>query len=163
MQQIILNGLRAEQRIGGLLSKMREIVIKSGTYFDVARDYAITTLNSLLPEKSWVVSIKERQKRRTPKQRRSIFGPAYEAIMNATGYTKDEVHDWACKTYFGTKDVDIFGDIIKVPVRTTTINEEGKYDEISIEEHSQMYLLIQQKMAAMGIYVPDPGEHYDGN
>lgn len=129
---------------------MREIVIKSGTYFDVARDYAISTLNSLLPEKSWVVSIKERQKRRTDAQNRALWGVAYATIREATGNDTEDLHEYFLGEYFGWEEYDLLGMKRLRPIRRSR--------KLSTKEFMDFYMFVQARAAQIGIDVPNPGE-----
>ena len=97
-------------------------------------------------------------KTRTAKQRRSLFGAAYKAIMEFCGYRggaeKDELHRNMCGEYFGWRDDPMLG---RVPVRTTTHDERGQRNEISVGDALDMYAFIQQfAIEKIGCYVPDP-------
>ena len=97
-------------------------------------------------------------KTRTPKQRRALFGPAYKAIMEFCGYRggaeKDELHRNMCGEYFGWRDDPALG---RVPVRTTTRDERGQKNEISVADALDMYAFIQQfAIEKLACHVPDP-------
>lgn len=113
-------------------------------------------IDRLPATKSWRIEISEERPKRTDKQRRSLFGPAYKAIMEATGLRgsrdKDKLHSDLCGEYFGWHNAGI----TKVPVRTTTTNERGERDEISTMQALDMYAFVQQFAAEFGIFVPDP-------
>jgi hypothetical protein len=76
---------------------------------------------------------------RTSRQNRYLFAACYPPICEATGYTKEEVHEWVCGTHFGWTDRKVPktphnpNGIESVPVRTTTRDEFGKRDTVSKE------------------------------
>jgi hypothetical protein len=115
-------------------------------------------IDRLPANKSWVVSIEPFVKRRSKKQRCSLFGVAYGAIMEAMGLRgaaeKDDLHEFMCGEYFGWTEATPLKRAR--PVRTTTTNEAGERDEISTLKALDMYAFIQQRAAENGIDVPDP-------
>ena len=128
---------------------------------DARRDMVRANLHAFidrLPEsKSWRIEIKELRKERTDQQNHALFGVAYPALERATGYTKDELHEAFCKRFFGTVEkVDIFGEVQKVPYRTTTTGPDGRRDVIEPAEFARFYAMVQQVGADAGIDVPDP-------
>lgn len=111
-----------------------------------------------LPEdKPWQCVVERFVKKRSPKQRKALFAAAYAPIMEFMGLRgedeKKELHRFFCCEFFGEK-IDQLGR--RLPVRTTTRNEQGEHDEISTEVAGDMYAFIQQKAAEQGIDVPDP-------
>lgn len=118
-------------------------------------------LNRLPDDKSWEIEVRQYHKTRTDKQRRSLFGVAYKAIMDATGLRgardKDQLHENMCGEFFGWKAVPMLG---RVPVRTTTVNENGEKDEIDTNTALDMYEHIQRIAIEYGIDVPDPDPLY---
>jgi hypothetical protein len=117
---------------------------------------------SALPGKELRVEVCEYRKRRSAKQRGSLFGPAYGAIMEFCGYEGDrdkaELHRNMCGEFFGWRDDPVKG---RVPVRTTTVNEAGERDEIDTVVALKMYAFIQRfAVEQIGCYVPDPDPMY---
>lgn len=114
-------------------------------------------LDRLPKDKDWRIEVDREVKRRTDKQRNSLFGVAYKTIMESVGLRgsreKQELHTNLCGEYFGWRNDPFRG---RVPVRTTTTNEQGERDEISVERALDMYAFIQQRMAEYGIDVPNP-------
>lgn len=111
-----------------------------------------------LPEsQSWEVTIARHVKARSEKQRKALFGAAYKALMEFSGLQgsvdKDELHRFMCGEWFGW-DEDVFGN--RKPKRTTTKNEKGERDEISISEALDFYAFLQKRGAEVGCWVPDP-------
>jgi len=124
------------------------------------RDQIKTNLHAFidrLPEtKSWKVEIKEARKERTDPQNHALFGVAYPALEAATGFTKDELHTAFCKRFFGTVEVEIFGQVETRPYRTTTTGPDGKRDVIDAAKFSDFYAMVQMVGAEAGIDVPSP-------
>lgn len=108
--------------------------------------------------KSFDVVIKPHVQHRTDSQRAALFGVAEKAIAEFCGYRgardMERLHDAMCCGYFGEKTDPVLG---RIPIRTTTINERGDRDEISISDALDMYGWIQQWAAeTLGCFVPDP-------
>ncbi len=113
-------------------------------------------VDRLPAKKSWRVEIKEARKERSNDQNAALFGVAYPALTDATGYTPDELHAAFCMRFFGTSEVMVMGQRIARPVRTTTTNEAGERDVISTIDFARFYELVQQVGAEAGVDVPDP-------
>lgn len=111
-----------------------------------------------LPDtKSWEVEVSEYHPARSDKQRKSLFGVAYKAIMEQCGLQGDKekkrLHNDFCGDYFGWCDGGIG---TRRPVRTTTTNERGERDKISTLQALDMYAFIQRTAAEYGVDVPNP-------
>lgn len=115
-------------------------------------------IDRLPADKSWVVTVAPFVKKRSSKQRASLFAVAYGAIMEATGLRgaadKDDLHEFFCGEYWGWTEAT--GLMKSRPVRTTTTNEAGERDEISTLQALDMYAFIQKRALDNGIDVPDP-------
>lgn len=110
-----------------------------------------------LPEgKSWAVSIEKATRERTGKQNRSIFGPAYKALMEFSGLEGDadkkELHRFMCGEFFGWREHALG----RKPLRTTTTNDQGKRDVIDTDTALRFYAFLQRRGAEVGCYVPEP-------
>lgn len=108
--------------------------------------------------KSFDIVIKPHVERRSDKQRAALFGVAEKTIAEFCGYRGardlEELHRNLCGEYFGWKQDAMLG---RVPLRTTTFNEHGERDEISVADALDMYAWIQQFAAqTVGCWVPDP-------
>ena len=96
------------------------------------RDRAIELLANFvrhyLPGKELVVDVDEFVEERTDRQRRTLFGVAYKELMAQMGLAgereKDQLHEMMCGEYFGWRDAGAMGATARVPVRTTTRNED---------------------------------------
>jgi hypothetical protein len=118
-----------------------------------------------LPEaQAWEIEIRRHVKKRSDKQRRALFGAAYGALMEFCGLEgakeKEHLHRDMCGEYFGWRK-DALGR--PTPVRTTTKNERGEHDEISVDEALRFYAFLQRKGAEVGCWVPDPDPFWREN
>ena len=109
-----------------------------------------------LPEnKPWKVTTEKFVKPRSEQQRKALFAAAYKPIMEFMGLRgeqdKKDLHAFWCGEYFGWHP-----DLRNKPLRTTTKNECGERDEITIAGALEFYAFIQQRAAERGIDVPDP-------
>jgi len=113
-----------------------------------------------LPGKELSIRVEEYRPARSTKQRSALFGCAYKALMDQMGLRgerdKEALHSMLCGEYFGWREVETLGSVRRVPVRTTTINADGKREEISVREALEFYQFIQQRAAEYGFDVPDP-------
>jgi hypothetical protein len=108
-------------------------------------------------DKSWSISIDAYRAPYSGKQRRSMFGVAYKALMQFSGLQgsadKAELHAFMCGEFFGWK-TDVFGR--QVPVRSTSVDESGVKNPISTDVAAQFYDFLQRRGADVGCFVPDP-------
>ena len=119
---------------------------------DNLRDFVMTAM----PGKELRVEVKEYKKPRTDAQLAALFGVAYPVLEEATGFTKDELHEAFCRRFFGTVSIEVMGCPIVRPIRTTTTDENGKRDVIPRAKFSEFYSMVQQVGAEIGVYVPEP-------
>lgn len=113
-------------------------------------------IDRLPADKSWVVTVKALVKSRTHPQNAALFGVAYPALTEATGYTSDELHDAFCRRFFGTVVVSVLGQSMTRAVRTTTTNEAGERDVMPSGDFAKFYDMVQQVGAEAGVDVPSP-------
>lgn len=113
-------------------------------------------LDRLPRNKSWKIEIKEARRERTDPQNHALFGVAYPALEEATGYTKDELHEAFCRKFFGSTQIEIMGQAVSRPFRTTTTNEHGERDVMPAADFARFYDMVQQVGAEAGIDVPSP-------
>lgn len=111
------------------------------------------------------VEVKIGNIKRSNRQNTVLWAVAYPVIMKETGLSgkKDavELHKNMCGEYFGWETTRCLGRTIKKPVRTTTINEEGKVDNISTSEFSDFYEFVKLTASEFGIFIPDPEKQYE--
>lgn len=109
------------------------------------------------------VTIKEVTKERSDPQNSALYGVAYKALGEFTGYTDPELHDAFLRAYFGEVEKEVMGKLITKPRRTTTTDEDGKRSLLSTVEFNAFYAFIQQKGAEIGCWVPDPDPRWRQN
>lgn len=114
-------------------------------------------LSTLDVTKEFQVSIGLVKKERSDPQNRALWGCAYKTLRDATGNDPDDLHTYFCGEYFGWVEYEVMGATRKRPRRSTTKDENGKRDVISILALQDFYAFIQQRSAeTVGVYVPDP-------
>lgn len=117
-------------------------------------------LENFLPGRELEITVEELKPERSDRQRAALFGCAYKALMEQMGLSgareKDELHATLCGAYWGWRTVEVLGTPRRRPARTTTTNEQGKRDVISMREQLEFYEFIQRQAAEYGFCVPDP-------
>lgn len=117
-------------------------------------------VRDFLPGRELKVTVEEHVPERSARQRASLFGVAYKALMAQMGLSgereKAELHAFLCGEFFGWRQKQVLGETRKLPVRTTTTNENGQRDVISVRQQMEFYEWIQRKAAEFGFDVPDP-------
>lgn len=99
---------------------------------------------------------------RTPPQNRYWWAVPMELLHQATGYEKEELHEWFCGSRWGWIDrrcpktpANPRG-IESKPIRTTTTNENGEPDICSMEDFTAMWAHAQRLGAKHDTIIPDP-------
>lgn len=128
----------------------------NGVERDQVRANAHAFIDRLPENKSWRIEVKEARKERTPPQNSALWGVAYPALTESTGYTAEELHNEFCGRFFGWDVVEIFGEKRRRPRRTTTTDEHGGRDVIPTRDFAAFYDLVQRIGAEAGIDVPNP-------
>lgn len=117
-----------------------------------------------LPGRELVVTVDEFVPERTTKQRNSLFGVAYRALMEQMGLRgkreQDDLHRDMCGEYFGWRELPSLCGARRQPVRTTTTDERGERDVLSVRQQMAFYAWLQQQAATMGYDVPDPDKEW---
>lgn len=127
---------------------------------DIGR--VVQELEALPEDKSWRVVFEECKSERSLQQNKYLFGVAYKAIMEVTGYEKLDIHEQCLKEHFGTRLKRVpkchdFPDGYKeVPVRTTTTDEQGRRSVLSKTLFAEYVEFVKRWGAMAGAYVPDP-------
>jgi hypothetical protein len=134
---------------------------KGGPERPVVTERAARFITELSTEKSWLIEVRQYHPKRTLKQNATLFGPAYDVIMEATGLEGEKdrarLHANLCCDYFGYKDVPMVG---RMPRRTTTTNERGESDTLNTVEMAKFYNFIRRTATEYGIYIPEPDPLY---
>ena len=114
-------------------------------------------LDRLPADKGWRIEIRPYSAKRTLKQNATMWGLAYDLIMESTGlegeFERKQLHRDFCGDFFGWVDGPMGK---RRPRRTTTKNEQGEADAIDTAEMARFFDFIQRKAAEFGIDVPDP-------
>jgi hypothetical protein len=140
----------------------RFVIAKRGDFGrDRVRANVHAYVDALPDTRDWRIEIREARKERTLDQNAAMFGVAYATIMESAGLEGDDdkkrLHWNMCGDFFGWVDKPLLG---RVPVRTTTTNENGERDVIDTATAARMYDFIQRQAAEYGIVVPDPDPFY---
>jgi hypothetical protein len=100
-------------------------------------------------DKRVAVTIENMRSHRSLQQNRYLWGVVYPIIAEATGYTVNEVHEWARAQYLAPKVLQVAGKVREV-TRSTT--------ELSIGEMVEYVDNLIQLGAELGCHVPSPEE-----
>lgn len=137
------------------------------------REDAIAKLSRFLAalpmEKSWRVTVAKNVSKRSVYYNRYLFGCAYKLLSEHTGYLVDDIHEYACMKFFGSKSIKCPrtennpGGVKDVPVRTTTRNETGHRDVVAWDVFDDFVGSVQQLGSDAGVYIPDPDPDWREN
>lgn len=98
---------------------------------------------------------------RTIPQLRYLRGVPYEMLSQHTGYEPDDISEYLCGEYWGWKEKKLPGGRVqKVPMRTTTTDEDGNRDVIDGDVFWEYVEWIQRVGARQGLVIPDPDPNY---
>lgn len=127
------------------------------------RGDAVTRLAAVLlaalPGKRVKVEVKEFRKDRSSQQCRYLNGVAYKLLSEATGYERDDISEYLCAEYFGSREKRVPGKrTVTVPLRTTTTDADGKRSVLTTAEFEDYVAFVQRFGAQHGIYIPSPNE-----
>lgn len=126
----------------------------------------ITAFLRSLPERSYRLELREHRSTRSIQQCRYLNAVAYKLLSNATGYERDDISEFLCGTYFGWREKKvprkpgITDGIASVPVRTTTMNEDGQRDVLSWADFWDYVAFVQRFGAEHGVHIPDPDPNW---
>lgn len=142
----------------------RQWILPRGKSRQSAGAQIATFVSALDVTKQWRVIVEENRATRTSQQNRYLYGVAYKALSEATGYETDEIAEFCCGLAFGWKDKPVPKTprnpegVESVPVRTTTTDETGRRRVLNKQEFSDYVERIKRFAASKGIHIPDPGE-----
>ena len=98
---------------------------------------------------------------RTIPQLRYLRGVPYQMLADHFGYEPDEISEYLCGQYWGWKPKKLPGGRMQeVPMRTTTVDEDGNRDVIDGQVFWDYVEWIQRVGARQGIVIPDPDPNY---
>jgi len=118
---------------------------------------AISFISGLPDSRVWRIEVKEDRNSRSTQQCRYLNGVAFALLSEATGYERDDIAEYMNGTYFGWRDKLLPGKReTKVPVRTTTTDENGKRSVLDKMAFSDYVAFVQRFAAKHGVFIPDP-------
>lgn len=97
---------------------------------------------------------------RSNEQNALLFGVVYPPIAEAMGYDVDDIHEYACGTFFGWVDVKVPKTprnpqgIESRPYRTTTRDHNGKRNVLKKEEFTKFIETVERIAAKAGVFIP---------
>jgi hypothetical protein len=150
---------------------MSSLLLKRVPKGDVNRsrdiERVVHALEELADDKTWRVSIEEEKSKRSSDQNAYYWGVVVEMMSQETGYEPEEIHEYLCGARWGWKDKRVPKTprnpegIESVPVRTTTMNEDGKRSVLKIMEFSD-FVEFARRFAAkkLNLFIPDPNPNY---
>lgn len=112
-------------------------------------------LLAALPGKTLRVEAGEYRKRRSDDQNRYLWGCVYPTILregaeSLAGWTAEDLHEYLLGEIYGWETISGFGRKRLRPIRRSS--------KLTTAEFAEYVAQIQQRMAEIGIYVPDPNE-----
>jgi hypothetical protein len=134
--------------------KEQTFILPQGAQRDLTR--VVACLSAQPKDKDIKVTIGEAKKERSQDQNSALYGVAYKALSEFTGYTGPELHELFLRSYFGEVEVEVLGQRFKKARRTTTTDDRGNRKLLSTIEFMDFYRHIQQKGSEIGCWVPDP-------
>lgn len=118
---------------------------------------AISFISGLPDSRVWRIEVREDRNSRSTQQCRYLNGVAFALLSEATGYERDDIAEYINGTYFGWRDKILPGKReAKVPVRTTTTDENGKRSVLDKMAFGDYVAFVQRFAAKHGVFIPDP-------
>jgi hypothetical protein len=146
---------------------MSSLLLKRVPTGDVNRsrdiERVVHALEDLPEDKSWRVSIEEAKSTRSIQANAYYWGVVVEMMSESTGYESEEIHEYLCGARWGWKDKRVPktprnpDGIESVPVRTTTMDENGKRSVLGIVQFME-FTEFARRFAAqkLNLFIPDP-------
>lgn len=97
---------------------------------------------------------------RSNEQNNLLFGVIYPPIAEAMGYSVEDVHEYACGSYFGWVDRKVPKTprnpegVESVPFRSTTRDENGKRNVLDKQTFSKFVDHVERIAAKAGVFIP---------
>lgn len=108
------------------------------------------------------VAAKPYKATRTNEQNAYLWSCCYPPLVERTGYTAEEIHEYVLGKHFGWVDRRVPktprnpGGIASVPRRTTTADEDGKRSVLDKKDFSDFVDTVHRVAAEAGVFIPDP-------
>lgn len=116
----------------------------------------LNRIQSLPVAETWQVTIEPYREPRSGPQNRYLWGGVYPTVEQATGNSKETIHEYLCGEYFGWREASVFGRRKVYPLRTTTTDENGKRKVLTVPEFIDFVDFILARMAEHGIAINEP-------
>lgn len=124
---------------------------------DAAIDALIPMLRLFAEGKPLNVKVSVARPERSPWQNRYLWGVAYPLLCAAVGFEPEEVHEYLCLQFFGTRVKRLPGNrSVELPIRTTTTDADGNPDLLDGDEFWRFVEYVQRVGARKGVVIPDP-------
>ena len=97
---------------------------------------------------------------RSSEQNNLLWGICYPPLVERTGYTDEEIHEYALGRHFGWVDRKVPktprnpAGVESVPRRTTTRDENGKRSVLNKAEFSAFVETVERIAAEAGVFIP---------
>lgn len=141
--------------------KRKSIILPKDEAREEPIDRLLQAVMALPKDKPWRITWEVYHEERSEKQNSALWGCAYDFLERETGNDPDDMHEYFCGEFFGWVEKAVFGKRKLRPRRTTTRDENGDRDVISILWFMEFYEFIQRRVATtQGLNVPDPDPHW---
>jgi hypothetical protein len=131
----------------------KEIYISSTDNRHDMADKVWSVIVGLPERKRFKVDIADHKPVRSDSQNRYLWGVVYRTVIEQgklDGWTAQDIHEYLLGEHFGWEVVSIFGKKRQRPIRRSS--------KLNKQEFSDYIAFIQQKMAEVGIVIPDSNE-----
>lgn len=124
----------------------------------VARLVKMVAEMSQSGDRAYSVVIRRHSKPRSQEANNYLWGVVYQMMSDASGYERDELHELMCGKFFGTKVVEVLGVRKRVPIRSTTTDEDGNPDTLPTAEFARFVdMAIREAAMHLDLAIPPPG------
>lgn len=114
-------------------------------------------ISGLAINRAWEITVKPHQRKRSVSQNAYLWSTVYPSILTAggetlAGWTVQDLHEFFLSEHFGSEVLRFGGRDFERPVKRSS--------KLTTIEFSGYVAFIQQKMAEIGVFVPDPDPLY---
>jgi hypothetical protein len=133
---------------------MNKQIIRKGDLNREHKKLACNLINTLPPDRTYVVEIKQYRAKRTLEQNSFLWAVPIRMISEYTGMEAEDVKDYLMSRAFGTKEIEIAGTVITKPRLGTS--------DLNTEQFNWFLEWIESWAAQeLGIIVPKPNEEVE--
>jgi hypothetical protein len=110
-------------------------------------------ISGLALNRAWEITVKPYHKKRSVSQNNYLWGVVYPTILKGggetlAGWTADDLHEYFLAGHFGSEVLHFNGRDYERPLKRSS--------KLTTLEFMDFVAFIQQKMAELGIFIPDP-------